>query len=286
MVKRMKRNYSVGIYEKAFPNSMNIEEMLVLAKAVGYDFFEISIDRTAQRIDRVFTPQYQVALAQSIERADFPISSLGLSALSTYTLGHPDEETTEYGIKILQQTVVFAARMGIRIVQIPACDVPKYEPRTETSRKKFLENLCLANEFASAHGVLLGLENMENDFMNSAEKCLDAICFVNSPYFQLYPDIGNMTNAYHGNAEDILNDLKKCQGHGLALHLKEVQPERYGGLFYGEGYVDFPLYARKAYDLGFRRFVMEYWYTGSEEWKSDLINARNMCDSWICEGKY
>ena len=38
------RKYVLGVYEKAMPNSLSIKEKLELAKQLGYDFMEISID--------------------------------------------------------------------------------------------------------------------------------------------------------------------------------------------------------------------------------------------------
>ena len=32
----------------------------------------------------------------------------------------------------------------------------------------------------------------------------------------------------------------------------------------------------KAWDLGVRRFVTEFWYTGNENWKADLNSAAGM----------
>lgn len=39
------------------------------------------------------------------------------------------------------------------------------------------------------------------------------------------------------------------------------------------GHVDFEAAIKKAWDLGVRRFVTEFWYTGNPEWKKDLKDA-------------
>ena len=41
---------------------------------------------------------------------------------------------------------------------------------------------------------------------------------VNSPYLQVYPDIGNIYNA----TDDLFRDIKKGNGHIVAAHLKET----------------------------------------------------------------
>ena len=275
----MSRTYTVGVYEKAFPESLSIPEMRRFAAQAGFDFFELSIDRTEKRIQRVYDPGFESELRA--EEGLAPVYSMGLSAIGTYTLGSPDAETAEKAMDIFRHAVDFAERTGIRIIQIPACDMPKFDPRDEATDARFLRNLQTAVSYAASHAVILGLENMENDYMDSVGKCMRAVRTVDSPYLQLYPDAGNITNAWKTNRADILRDMDSGKGHYLAFHEKEVQPDRYGGLFYGDGHVDFKTLTQKAYALGVRRFVMEYWYTGSPVWVSDLEKARRLCDEWI-----
>lgn len=277
----MSRRIAIGIYEKAFPDSLSIPEMLMYAGNAGYDFFELSIDRTEERISRVYDSDFASELKIARAEGAVPVYSMSLSAIGTYTLGSPDPAAAERAIDIFCHAVDFAEENGIRIIQIPACDTPKFDPRNEETDARFLRNLSAAIEYASAHAVMIGLENMENDYMDSIEKCLRAMRAVNSPYLQLYPDAGNLTNAWKNSRADILRDMESGKGHYLAFHEKEVQPERYGGLFYGDGHVEFRTLTQKAYTLGVRRFVMEYWYTGNEAWVNDLETARKLCVNWL-----
>ena len=43
------KKYSLGLYEKAMPGTLNWKEKLETAKEAGYDFVEISIDATEER---------------------------------------------------------------------------------------------------------------------------------------------------------------------------------------------------------------------------------------------
>ncbi len=277
----MSLDYTVGVYEKAFPEELPLLEMLRLAKESGFDFFELSIDRTEKRIARVFDPAFEREMDDAVRATGFPIYSMGLSAVGTYTLGNPEPQIAARGMDIFRRAICFAEKMGIRIIQIPACDMPKFDPRSEETDRIYLANLRKAVEFASAHAVVLGLENMENDYMDSVEKCMRLVNEIDSPYLQLYSDAGNITNAWRNARSDMLRDMERGKGHYFAFHEKEVQPTRYGGLFYGDGWVDFETLTKKAYKLGIRRFVMEYWYTGNENWKADLVKARRLCDAWL-----
>ena len=45
--------YSIGLYEKAMPNTLTWKEKLEAAKEAGYDFVEISIDETDAKLARL-----------------------------------------------------------------------------------------------------------------------------------------------------------------------------------------------------------------------------------------
>ena len=48
----IKRN-PLGIYEKALPDSFSWKEKIQAAKAAGYDYIEISIDESEERLSRL-----------------------------------------------------------------------------------------------------------------------------------------------------------------------------------------------------------------------------------------
>ena len=52
-------NNLLGLYEKALPPEMNWEERLQTAKILGYDYMEISIDETDERINRLYWNEQQ-----------------------------------------------------------------------------------------------------------------------------------------------------------------------------------------------------------------------------------
>lgn len=277
--------YSIGSYEKAFPDGTSIEEMLFLSQRAGYDFFEISIDRTDKRIDRLFDDSFSNQAIEAIQHTGHRIGSVCLSAIGTYTLGHPDPVIANKGKKILEKAIQFATKLGIRIIQIPACDVPKNCNHTPDTNSRFIRTLRDMVQIAASESVMLTLENMEDDYMPSISKCIKLVNEISSPYFQLYSDAGNAYSAAvisHGN---ITEDLFSGVGHYAAFHLKETRPDKYGGLFYGEGYVPFEDIIQTTIYLGVRRYVMEYWYTGNPNWIMDLSTAYSLCVQWIKAAK-
>ena len=76
--------------------------------------------------------------------------------------------------------------------------------------------------------------------------------------------------------ERVLEDLELGRGNITSMHLKETLPGRYREVPYGTGHVDFEAAIKKAWEMGIRRYVTEFWYKGSENWKEDLKFAHNM----------
>lgn len=275
----------IGVYEKAIPEKYSISEALNFAQCAGYDFYEINIDRTEYRINRLYEKNFAREVRSASSSLSFPVESIGLSALSTYTLGNANPEIEKRAVDIFEKTLIFADSIGARIIQIPGCDVPKGGEHTSDTDLRYFDNVMAAAQLASAYGILLGIENMEDSYMNSVKKCSRLIQSVRSPYLQYYPDCGNVKRAFPKNAEEWISDLAIAQGHMLGMHLKETRPEKFGGLFYGKGDVDFAVAVQWAIANNVHRFVMEYWFTGSEQWNQDLKDACRLARSWVKDAK-
>lgn len=274
--------YTIGLYEKAMPDTLTWHEKLQAAKDTGYDFVELSIDASEEKIQRIYmSKEERFSLVSSMYETGLPIRSMCVSALTKYSLGNDKLEYAERGMKILEKSIELADDLGIRVVMIPGYDV-YYEPSTIETKKRYLENLRNAARIAEKAGVILGLETMENEFMNTVGKAMNYVTYCESNYLKVYPDIGNMTNAAVQYEADVLDDLVLGRGHIVAMHLKETKPGRFREVPYGEGHVDFEKVIQKAWDLHVRRFVAEFWYTGNKEWRQDLkdtnIRMRKILD--------
>ena len=270
------KKYKIGLYEKAMRSTLSWKEMLECTKDCGYDYMEISIDASEKRISRVYmSEQERKEIVDAMFETGVPIQSMSVSALTKYAVGDPDPEIRNRGMEIAVKSIEFAAAIGIRTVMIPGYDV-YYEESTLDTKHRFLENLRKAARLAEKTGVLIGLETMENEFMNTVEKAMKYVTLCGSNYLKVYPDIGNLTNAAVLYKSDVLEDMELGRGNLTSLHLKETVPGKFREIPYGTGHVDFEAAIKKAWDLGVRRFVTEFWYTGNPEWKKDLDGAVKM----------
>lgn len=271
----MSKEYTIGLYEKAMPDTLTWKEKFVAAKEAGYDFVEISIDASEAKIQRVYmTKEERFELVSAMYETDMPLHTMNMSSLTKYSLGNDKPEYVDRGMDIIEHAIQLACDLGVRIVMIPGYDV-FYEPSDYDTKKRYMDNLKKVVKMAEKAGVVLGFETMENEFMNTVEKAMKYVTLIDSPYLKIYPDSGNLTNAAVNYKNDVIEDLELGRGHVVALHLKETVPGRFREIPYGTGHVDFEGMIEKAWDMGVRKYVTEFWYTGSPDWKADLKDAHD-----------
>ena len=270
------KSYQLGLYEKALPPELSWREKMEWARRTGFDYIEISIDETEERLARLeWNAEEREQFNTLMLQPGVPVRSMCLSGHRKYPLGSHDPAVAARGMDIMAKAVLLAEDLGIRTIQLAGYDV-YYEEGDDETRSRFEENLKKAALMAAEGGVVLGFETMETEFMNTVEKAMHYVSRVNSPYLQVYPDIGNITNAAKRYGRDVLNDLRTGEGHLVAMHLKETVPGVFREVPFGTGHVDFESAIQAAWVLGVRRYVAEFWYTGSKNWQDDVFFARRM----------
>lgn len=278
-------DYLLGLYEKSMPESLSLEEKLTAAKEGSYDYMELSIDETDKKLSRLEWSDSEIEELRRLQyKIGVPIKSICLSGHRKYPLGHEDEGVQKRSLEIMQDAISLASKLGVRIIQIAGYDV-YYEPSTEKTRENFGKNLSISAEMAAREGIILAFETMETEFINTVEKAVYWVNEINSPYLQVYPDIGNITNAAKTYGTCVANDLESGEGHLAALHLKETVPGVFREVPYGSGHVDFPKAIKTALALGVRMFVGEFWYTGEEDWKATLRSNNAFLREALSRGK-
>ena len=92
------KEYYLGLYEKSMPNTLSWEEKLEVVKEAGFDYLEMSIDETEEKLARLDQPVDEIKKA--IEKTGVPIKSICLSGHRKYPLGSHDPKIRERGMKI------------------------------------------------------------------------------------------------------------------------------------------------------------------------------------------
>lgn len=271
--------YTLGLYEKALPGRMSWKEKLTCAGQCGYDFVEISIDETEEKLARLdWSTEERLDLVKMMKETGVPIRSMCLSGHRKYPFGASNPEVRRRSMDIMEKAICLADDLGIRIIQLAGYDV-YYEPGTAETEHMFRKNLKKAVLMAAAKGIHMGFETMETDFMNTTEKAMKYVTLIDNPYLGVYPDSGNLTNAALLAGTGVAEDLETGRGHIFALHLKETVPGKFREIPFLTGHVDFETIIAKAWELGVRRYVTEMWDVGNAKWMEDIQFARRSMSS-------
>ena len=253
-------NSLLGVYEKSMPGFLSLSEKMAIAQSVGFDFMEISIDESDEKLSRLnWTAGERADLCNRIADNNFALRSMCLSGHRRFPMGSEDPFIASRSLDIMQRAIDLACDLGIRVIQLAGYDT-YYDPSNDHTRENFLQNLQKAVEMAAKSCVTLAFETMETPFMDTVEKAMLYIDQIHSPFLQIYPDIGNLTNSAVLYGHDVIEDLRLGSGHIVMAHLKETKPGHYRDLFYGEGHVDFPNSIAYLQSEGVRAFVGELWY--------------------------
>ncbi|MBP2643654.1 MAG: hexulose-6-phosphate isomerase [Firmicutes bacterium] len=255
-------NNLLGLYEKALPRETSWEEKLQIAKELGFDFLEISVDESDERLARLnWTTEERRALRALSEAYQLPILSMCFSGHRKYPLGSRNQQTRALSLALMEKAIKLALDLGIRVIQLAGYDV-YYEEGGEDTRAFFIDGLRQSVEMAARCQVMLAIEIMDTPFINSITKYMEYDRLIHSPWLTVYPDIGNLT-AWNLNVDE---ELTLGISRITAIHLKETRKVRedqvgqFRDMIFGAGDVDFPGIFSKLRKLRYRGpMVIEMW---------------------------
>ena len=277
----------LGIYEKALPYGTAWDEKLATAERLEFQFVEISIDETDERLVRLdWSPAERKSFCRTILNSPLTVPSMCLSGHRRFPLGSHDPEIRQQALTIMEKAIRFAVDTGVRTIQLAGYDV-YYEDGDADTRKWYLENMQKSLDMAAREQVMLAMEIMDHPFMNSILKFMNMKQILNSPWFAVYPDIGNLSA--WGN--DVIEELTLGCHQIIALHLKETlavtadHPGTFKEVPFGTGCVDFPRAFSKLKDLGYAGpFLIEMWTERAEDPITEIREARQWIYQRMREG--
>ena len=186
-------NHLLGLYEKALPPEMDWEQRLESAKELGYDYVEISIDEKDERIERLDWSRAQKEdLHRAIRNTGVQIPSMCLSCHRRFPYGSADPAIRKKAGELTEKAILFCREFGIRVIQLAGYDV-YYEESTPESLSHFLEGLRSAARLAEKYQVMLAMEIMDTKLLSSITRYKRYKEEIPSPWFTVYPDLGNLT---------------------------------------------------------------------------------------------
>ncbi|MBU5366170.1 L-ribulose-5-phosphate 3-epimerase [Enterococcus devriesei] len=280
----------IGIYEKALPQGITWAERFSLTQELGFDFIEMSIDETDERLARLDWTDEQIAqLREEMFATNVRINSICLSGHRRFPFGSTDPEKQKTAQKIMSKAIRFAHKLSIKVIQVAGYDV-YYEKKSITSREAFIQGMKASVKEASTYGIMLSVEIMDDPFMNSITKFLEIKRQIHSPYLQVYPDLGNLSAWPENNPALELERGIDCI---TSIHLKDTYPvtDESAGQFrdvpFGEGCVDFLGLLKNLKRLDYDgTFLIEMWSEKSQDFRQDIQAAKEYLYPKLKEAGY
>ena len=125
--------------------------------------------------------------------------------------------------------------------------------------------------------VMLAMEIMDTPFMNSITKHMGYEAMIRSPWYKVYPDLGNLS-AWGEN--DPTQELARGMGSIVAVHLKDTiaVTDSCEGKFkcvpFGSGCVDFTARFAELERLGYKGpYMIEMWYADGTSDTAEIASA-------------
>ncbi|RRD38269.1 L-ribulose-5-phosphate 3-epimerase [Leptotrichia sp. OH3620_COT-345] len=274
---------NLGIYEKALPKNIDWVERIKLVKECGYDFIEMSVDETDERLARLDWSDEEIKkIKDALIDTGVRIPTMCFSGHRRFPMGSMDEKIREKSMELMKKAIIFGDKLGIRVIQLAGYDV-YYEEGNENTKKYFTENLKKALEWAATMEMTLAIEIMDHPFINSITKYMEFSRIVNSPWLKVYPDVGNLS-AWPEN--DTLKELELGikEREIVAIHLKDTLkvtdtfPGKFKEVPFGEGCVNFSEVFAKLKELNYKGpFLIEMWTEKSDNPIEEVKKAKQ----WI-----
>lgn len=269
----------IGIYEKAIPNAFSWEQKVEAAKKAGFEFIEISVDESDERLARLeWTKQERADLRSLVESNGLAFESMCLSGHRRFPFGSSDEKIRNRAYEIMDQAIELALDLGVRNIQLAGYDV-YYEESNEQTLARFVEGLKYSAEKAEEAGVMLTIEIMDTWLIGTISRGLEYVNKVNSSYLKLYPDLGNLTQW----CDDPSVELRLGYDYIEAIHLKDTQPGKFKCVPFGEGTVKFPELFKTLKELKYQKpFLIEMWADNDSEYTMErCVKEISDAKAWL-----
>lgn len=269
----------IGIYEKAIPTQFSWEERIQIAKAAGYDFIELSIDESDDRLKRLtWSTEQRQELRDLLKQYDMKMISMCLSGHRRFPFGSKDPAIRHRAKEIMERAIVLAKDLGITNIQLAGYDV-YYEESTKESLHLFVQGLQYSARLAEQHNIMLTIEIMDTYLIGTISRALSYVRLVNSPNLKIYPDLGNLSQW----SDDPSSELRLGAQYIEAIHLKDTKPGVFKCVPFGEGTVEFWKLFNTLRDVQYDKpFLVEMWADNDRLYtKEDSIKEIKEAREWL-----
>ncbi len=182
------------------------------------------------------------------EKSHAEIASVCLGVMWGISLANPAPDVQEESKKIITDSVKFCNELGAEFILVPITPFREGDISPEQAVKNWIEGLKSCAPVAEEYKVILAVENVGGGVCPSAERQMEIIEGVNSPFVQAYYDFGNGLSLGNDPIEEI-----KLLGKE---HISAVHAKAPGGIYLGEGDLDFEAVAATLKGIGYDGYII------------------------------
>ncbi len=271
----------LGIYEKALVgNSLatgsDWRHFLEQVPQAGFSYLDLSIDETPEREARLdWGPAQCRRVRDAADDVGTAIGGICLSLHRKIGPGSAEPETRRRARKVMTRGLEVSHDLGVPVIQIAGYYAFYEEPNPEAERW-YTQMLADAVPLAARLGVVMGIENVDGDDVTSISKAMEFVRAVDSPYLQVYPDLGNIAE----QGLDPAVELAAGAGHMVAMHAKDVRRGEPRRIEMGAGIVDWPTsFALLANQHWTGRLMIEMWNDDAPDSVDRCVTARHFIET-------
>ena len=261
MTESLTDGVTLGIYEKALVgNPLATDDdwrrFLNQVPEAGFSFVDLSVDESEERMARLGWDQRRRRMVRHcVEATETAIGGVCLSVHRRIGPGSADPAVRQRAREVMGEGLQLCHDLGAPVLQV-AGYYCYYEQMNDHAEQWYTDLLLDAVPMAARLGVVMGIENVDGADVTSIRKAMEFVKLADSPYLQVYPDLGNIAE----QQLDVVTELEAGRGHMVAIHVKDVRPGEPRRVPMGEGTVDWDESFAVLAEQGWRgRMMIEMW---------------------------
>ena len=283
----LRAGISLGIYEKALRSgplggsgsraSGEVwRDFLDQVPRAGFSYLDISIDESPQREARLeWGPRQCRGVRDAADAVGTDVGGICLSIHRRIAPGSADPAVRRRAREVMARGLEVCHDLGAPVIQL-AGYYCYYEDPNPDAERWYGQLLADAVPMAARLGVVMGIENVDGTDVTSIRKAMEFVDAVDSPYLQVYPDLGNIAE----QGLDPAVELEAGKGHMVAMHAKDVRPGEPRRVEMGTGVVDWD---RSFELLGAQhwagRLMIEMWNDDAPDSVARCVTAREFIET-------
>ena len=283
MTESLTDGVTLGIYEKALVGNRlatddDWRRFLNQVPEAGFSFVDLSVDESDERMARLGWEQNRRRMVRHCaEAAETVIGGVCLSVHRRIGPGSADPAVRQRARDVMAEGLRLCHDLGAPVLQV-AGYYCYYEQMNDHAEQWYTDLLLDAVPMAARLGVVMGIENVDGTDVTSIRKVMEFVKLADSPYLQVYPDLGNLAE----QQLDAATELEVGRGHMVAIHVKDVRPGEPRRVPMGEGTVDWDESFAILAEQNWRgRMMIEMWNDDAPDSNARSSSAREFIEGHL-----